>query len=63
MHKPAELAMSLAEQRPVWELGTGVGYHGMTIGLYLDQLVRRVDPQHRNMSHYFRQEFAIPFGK
>lgn len=30
--------------------------------MYADALVRRVDPMHRNMSEYFRQEIAQPFG-
>lgn len=44
-------------------LGEGHGYHGITVGLYMDQLVRRVDPQHRSLAQFFQEEIAKPFGK
>ena len=43
--------------------GTAVGYHGFTIGMYMDQLVRRVDPKHRNLATFFREEIAKPLGE
>jgi len=33
------------------------------VELYVDQIVRRVDPQQRNLRTFFQQEFAKPFGK
>ena len=39
------------------------GYHPVTFGLYLDQLVRRADPKHRSLSQYFQDEIAVPFGR
>ena len=44
-------------------LGTGHGYHALTIGLYMDQLVRLVDPKHRAIAQFFQEEVAQPFGK
>jgi len=35
------LARALARQRPAWPPGTRHGYHAMTIGLYMQELVRR----------------------
>lgn len=37
-------------------------YSPIVIGLYLDQIVRRVDPQKRGLGEYFRAEISEPFG-
>ena len=42
--------------------GTAVGYHAITIGMYMDQLVRRIDPKHRSVPQFFDEEIAKPFG-
>lgn len=42
--------------------GTGVGYHAITIGMYMDQLVRHADPKHRSIPQFFKEEIAEPFG-
>ena len=34
---------ALAKQKPAWEPGTRHGYHAMTIGLYMQELIRHVD--------------------
>jgi hypothetical protein len=34
----------------------------MTIGLYMQELVRRVDPAHRTLGRFFREEVAAPLG-
>ena len=39
----------LARQTPAWEPGTRHGYHAMTIGLYMQELIRHVDPAHRTL--------------
>jgi CubicO group peptidase (beta-lactamase class C family) len=38
------LAVAIGPQRPAWEPGTRHGYHGMTIGFYEGELLRRIDP-------------------
>ena len=43
--------------------GTEHGYHGITHGLYIDQLIRRVDPQHRSVQQFLDEEVAKPLGK
>ncbi len=50
----------LARQRPAWEPGTRHGYHAMTIGLYMQELIRHVDPAHRTLGQFFHEEIARP---
>ncbi|MFC6887182.1 MULTISPECIES: serine hydrolase domain-containing protein [Actinomadura] len=57
-HEP--LAGRLAAQRPFWEPGTAHGYHALTLGALLDELVRRVTG--RTLGAYFRDEIARPYG-
>ena len=56
------VASALASQKPAWEPGTKHGYHAMTIGLYMQELIRRVDPAHRTLGRFFRDEIADPLG-
>lgn len=55
-----ELAAILAAQKPAWEPGTKHGYHGMTLGWYEGELIRRVDPNHRSLGQFFQNEIAEP---
>ncbi len=59
---PDRLAVVLARQRPAWEPGAYQAYHGITIGFYESELLRRVDPAHRTIGVYFQQEIADPLG-
>ena len=56
------LANLLARQKPAWVPGTRHGYHAMTIGLYMQELIRRVDPAHRSLGRFFHEEIAVPLG-
>ncbi len=56
------LADILAQQKPAWEPGTRHGYHGITMGFYEGELLRRVDPLHRSLGNFFRAEIAQPLG-
>jgi len=56
------LASLLARQKPAWVPGTRHGYHAMTIGLYMQELIRRVDPAHRSLGRFFHEEIAVPLG-
>jgi CubicO group peptidase (beta-lactamase class C family) len=56
------MAHLLARQTPAWAPGTRHGYHTMTLGLYMQELIRRVDPQHRTLGRFFREEIAAPLG-
>jgi CubicO group peptidase (beta-lactamase class C family) len=57
-----DVARVLARQRPAWPPGTRHGYHTMTIGLYMQELIRRVDPAHRTLGRFFHEEIAQPLG-
>lgn len=52
----------IENQKPNWEVGTAIGYHSLTYGWLIDQLLRRVDPKKRSLGHFFREEVAEPHG-
>ncbi|MEO1062246.1 MAG: serine hydrolase domain-containing protein [Actinomycetota bacterium] len=54
------MAALLAEQAPWWEPGTASGYHAITQGFLLGELVERVDG--RSLGTFFREEIAEPLG-
>jgi CubicO group peptidase (beta-lactamase class C family) len=56
------LAVVLARQKPAWEPGTRQAYHGITLGYYESELLRRVDPRHRSLGRFFQDEIATPLG-
>jgi CubicO group peptidase (beta-lactamase class C family) len=56
------LAVVLARQTPAWEPGTRQGYHGITLGFYEGELLRRIDPEHRSVGRFFQDEIAMPLG-
>ena len=56
------IAAAIACQRPLWEPGTRHGYHGVSLGWYEGELVRRVDPEHRTLGRFFAEEIAAPLG-
>ena len=47
-------------QAPVWEPGTGHGYHALTFGWLAGEVVRRVTG--RTIGTYFAEEIAAPLG-
>ncbi|MFB8755847.1 serine hydrolase domain-containing protein [Streptomyces nigra] len=51
---------AVAAQAPVWEPGTGHGYHALTYGWLLDGLVRRVTG--RWVGEWLAEEVAGPLG-
>jgi CubicO group peptidase (beta-lactamase class C family) len=57
------LAQVMARHKPAWEPGTRQGYHGLTLGFYEGELMRRVDPQHRTLGQFFQHEIATPLGE
>ncbi len=59
---PDRVADALAEQAPAWEPGTRHGYHGISLGWYESELIRRTDRQHRTIGRYFHDEIAGPLG-
>lgn len=51
---------ALAAQAPVWEPGTAHGYHALTFGWLVGEVVRRVSG--RSLGTFFAEEVAGPLG-
>lgn len=62
LHDLDDVARVLARQHPAWPPGTRHGYHTVTIGLYMQEVLRRVDPAHRTLGRFFRDEIATPLN-
>ena len=56
------IAEVMARQKPLWEPGTKHGYHLSTMGMYMNELMRRVDPAHRSIGVFFAEEIAKPLN-
>jgi len=56
----ARFASALAAQRPLWEPGTRSGYHALTFGHLVGEVLRRIDG--RSLGRFFREEVAQPLG-
>jgi CubicO group peptidase (beta-lactamase class C family) len=50
----------LAAQKPFWEPGTAPGYHAMTQGYLVGEVIRRVTG--KSIGTVFREEIATPLG-
>ena len=57
-----QLGKVLARQKPVWEPGMHQAYHGITLGFYESELLRRIDPKNRSIGQFFQEEIANPLG-
>jgi len=57
-----DVARVLARQKPAWPPGTRHGYHTMSLGLYMQELIRHVDPAGRTLGRFFHEEIAVPLG-
>src|SRR5690242_18947042 len=51
---------ALEQQAPVWDPGSEHGYHAVTYGYLVGELVRRVSGH--SIGTYFREEIAEPLG-
>ncbi len=54
------IAAAIASAPPAWEPGTRHGYHGLTFGWLVGELVRRVSGT--SLGAFFRAEVATPLG-
>jgi CubicO group peptidase (beta-lactamase class C family) len=54
------LAAVLARQKPAWAPGSRQAYHAISLGFFEGELLRRVDPRHRSLGQFFRDEIAAP---
>jgi CubicO group peptidase (beta-lactamase class C family) len=50
----------LARQRPLWEPGTAIGYHAVTQGFLIGEVVRRITGS--SLGTFFREQVAEPLG-
>lgn len=50
----------LAAQAPEWEPGTAAGYHALTFGFLVGEIVRRITG--RSLGQFFAEEVAKPLG-
>ena len=50
----------LARQKPAWPPGTRHGYHLISLGLYMQELIRHVYPERRTLGRFFHEEIAVP---
>jgi CubicO group peptidase (beta-lactamase class C family) len=60
--EPTRMSVKLAAQAPAWTPGTRHGYHGITLGWYEGELIRRADPAGRTLGRFFAEEIAEPLG-
>ena len=51
---------ALAAQEPWWTPGEKHGYHALTFGHLVGEVLRRIDG--RSLGTYFREEVAAPLG-
>lgn len=56
----ARFTAALAAQAPLWEPGTRSGYHALTFGHLVGEVLRRIDG--RTLGRFFREEVAEPLG-
>ncbi|MEV0378819.1 serine hydrolase domain-containing protein [Nonomuraea sp. NPDC050643] len=54
------MADRLAAEQPFWEPGTRHGYHALTFGFLIGEVIRRVSG--RSLGTFFREEVAEPLG-
>lgn len=59
-HRPERVSEILAEQAPSWIPDTNQGYHGVTYGLYAQELFRRVAGE--TLGTFLRREVSRPLG-
>ncbi len=59
---PDALAAAIGKQKPAWKPGEKHGYHGISLGWYESEIIRRTDPKKRTIGQYFQDEIATPLG-
>lgn len=57
---PMYMAERIAAEAPFWKPGTRVGYHALTFGFLLGELIRLTTG--RTLGAFFREEIAMPLG-
>lgn len=57
---PERMSAKIAAQAPLWPPGTRHGYHAVTLGWYMSELIRRTDTKGRTIGRFFADEVAQP---
>jgi CubicO group peptidase (beta-lactamase class C family) len=60
---PDRMVEIIEKSTPLWKPGTKSGYHALTYGWLVDQIVRKVDPKKRTIGQFFREEIAQKHSK
>ena len=56
------LAGVMERQRPIWPPGERQAYRTITLGFYENELVRRIDPDHRTIGQMLHEDIADATG-
>ncbi|KAK6735173.1 hypothetical protein RB195_018388 [Necator americanus] len=56
------MAKFIEESKPIWEPGKAVGYHALSYGWLVDQIIRRTDAKKRGIGQFFKEEIADKHG-
>lgn len=59
---PDAIADAIGKQKPAWKPGQKHGYHGISLGWYESEIIRRTDAKQRTIGQYFQDEIAKPLG-
>jgi len=60
LEDPARVAPALEAQEPLWEPGTHQGYCGVSFGIYVAELFRRIEG--RTIGRFLAEEVSAPLG-
>ncbi|CAI4232889.1 unnamed protein product [Auanema sp. JU1783] len=59
---PHKMAQILENQSPRWIPGSRIGYHAVSYGWLVDQIIRRSDPLSRGSGQFWKEEIADKHG-
>jgi CubicO group peptidase (beta-lactamase class C family) len=58
LYEPDKIAALFEKQKPWWEPGTAVGYHAVSIGNLMGEIIKRISG--KSVGNFFREEIAEP---
>ncbi len=58
LYDPDKVAALFENQEPWWEPGTAVGYHAITVGNLMGEIIKRISG--KTVGNFFREEIAEP---
>ena len=60
LHHPDKIAALFEQQEPWWEPGTAVGYHALSVGNLMGEIIKRISG--KSIGNFFREEIAEPLN-